>query len=156
MSQALRVLLSVSDKTGVVEFAKKLAALGAEFISTGGTAKALRDAGLNVTDVSAVTGFPEIMDGRVKTLNPLIHGGLLNRGEQDAAGCDAMYAPRFSYVTGDLDIHDIGIGEGSAPIFVNTLFNCLAQPSQAHSFVPVWRPPLPPRPSCSTSRFIRR
>ena len=85
MSQALRVLLSVSDKTGVVEFAKKLAALGAEFISTGGTAKALRAAGLNVTDVSAVTGFPEIMDGRVKTLNPLIHGGLLNRGEQDAA-----------------------------------------------------------------------
>jgi len=85
MTQALRVLLSVSDKTGVVEFANKLAALGAEFISTGGTAKALRDAGLSVTDVSAVTGFPEIMDGRVKTLNPLIHGGLLNRGEQDSA-----------------------------------------------------------------------
>jgi len=81
----IRVLVSVSDKTGVVEFSQKLAALGAEFISTGGTAKALREAGLNVTDVSDVTGFPEIMDGRVKTLNPLIHGGLLNRGEQDAA-----------------------------------------------------------------------
>ncbi len=85
MSQPLRVLVSVSDKTGIVEFAQKLAAMGAEFVSTGGTAKALRDAGLTVTDVSEVTGFPEIMDGRVKTLNPLIHGGLLNRGEQDAA-----------------------------------------------------------------------
>jgi len=85
MSQTLRVLVSVSDKTGVVEFASTLAKLGAEFISTGGTAKSLREAGLSVTDVSEVTGFPEIMDGRVKTLNPLIHGGLLNRGEQDAA-----------------------------------------------------------------------
>ncbi|MDG1461950.1 MAG: bifunctional phosphoribosylaminoimidazolecarboxamide formyltransferase/IMP cyclohydrolase [Gammaproteobacteria bacterium] len=84
MSSSLRVLVSVSDKTGAVEFAKKLATQGAEFISTGGTAKALRDANLNVTDVSSITGFPEIMDGRVKTLNPLIHGGLLNRGEQDA------------------------------------------------------------------------
>jgi len=85
MSQSLRVLISVSDKTGVVEFAKELSALGANFVSTGGTAKALRDAGLDVTDVSEVTGFPEIMGGRVKTLNPMIHGGLLNRGEEDAA-----------------------------------------------------------------------
>jgi len=84
MSNDLRVLISVSDKTGVVEFAKQLADLGATFISTGGTAKALRDSGLDVTDVSAVTGFPEIMGGRVKTLNPMIHGGLLNRGEEDA------------------------------------------------------------------------
>ncbi|MGB8363259.1 MAG: bifunctional phosphoribosylaminoimidazolecarboxamide formyltransferase/IMP cyclohydrolase [Rhizomicrobium sp.] len=72
-----RALLSVSDKTGLVDFAKGLAARGAVLISTGGTAKALRDAGLAVSDVSTVTGFPEIMDGRVKTLHPKIHGGLL-------------------------------------------------------------------------------
>ena len=72
-----RALLSVSDKTGLVDFAKGLAAHGVVLISTGGTAKALRDAGLAVSDVSTVTGFPEIMDGRVKTLHPKIHGGLL-------------------------------------------------------------------------------
>ncbi len=72
-----RALISVSDKTGVVEFATALARLGAEIISTGGTAKALRDAGLKVTDVSEVTGFPEMMDGRVKTLHPKIHGAFL-------------------------------------------------------------------------------
>lgn len=74
-----RALISVSDKTGVVELAQKLAAAGIELLSTGGTAKALRDAGLTVTDVADVTGFPEIMDGRVKTLHPAIHGGLLAR-----------------------------------------------------------------------------
>ena len=84
MSRAIRALLSVSDKTGVIEFARALAEQGAELLSTGGTAKALRDAGLEVTNVSSVTGFPEIMDGRVKTLHPRIHGGLLGRGEQDA------------------------------------------------------------------------
>ena len=72
-----RALLSVSDKTGLAEFAKGLAAQGVELLSTGGTAKALHDAGLKVTDVSSVTGFPEIMDGRVKTLHPKIHGALL-------------------------------------------------------------------------------
>jgi len=72
-----RALLSVSDKTGLVEFAKALAAHGVALISTGGTAKALREAELAVTDVSDVTGFPEMMDGRVKTLHPKIHGGLL-------------------------------------------------------------------------------
>jgi len=72
-----RALLSVFDKTGLVGFAKALSAQGVELISTGGSAKALRDAGLAVTDVSAVTGFPEIMDGRVKTLHPKIHGGFL-------------------------------------------------------------------------------
>ncbi len=74
-----RALLSVSDKSGLVDFARALAHLGVELISTGGTAKALRDAGLTVTDVSKVTGFPEIMDGRVKTLHPKVHGGLLAR-----------------------------------------------------------------------------
>ena len=83
MTKALRALISVSDKTGVVEFAQSLDKLGAEIISTGGTAKALRDAGLDVKDVSEVTGFPEIMDGRVKTLHPLVHGGLLGRGDHD-------------------------------------------------------------------------
>ena len=84
MTKPIRALISVSDKTGVVEFAQALVQLGAEILSTGGTAKALRDAGLDVTDVSSVTEFPEIMDGRVKTLHPRIHGGLLGRGEQDA------------------------------------------------------------------------
>jgi phosphoribosylaminoimidazolecarboxamide formyltransferase / IMP cyclohydrolase len=72
-----RALLSVSDKSGLVEFAKALAKLDVELISTGGTAKALGDAGLKVTDVASVTGFPEMMDGRLKTLHPRVHGGLL-------------------------------------------------------------------------------
>src|SRR6185295_1890023 len=72
-----RALISVSDKTGIIDFARALKAFDVEIISTGGTAKALRDAGLEVRDVSDVTGFPEMMDGRVKTLHPKIHGGLL-------------------------------------------------------------------------------
>ncbi|MDG1168249.1 MAG: bifunctional phosphoribosylaminoimidazolecarboxamide formyltransferase/IMP cyclohydrolase, partial [Sulfitobacter sp.] len=72
-----RALLSVSDKTGLVELGQALAAHGVELLSTGGTAKALRDAGLAVKDVAEVTGFPEMMDGRVKTLHPVVHGGLL-------------------------------------------------------------------------------
>jgi phosphoribosylaminoimidazolecarboxamide formyltransferase/IMP cyclohydrolase len=72
-----RALLSVSDKTGIVELAQGLAQNGVELVSTGGTAKALRDAGLEVRDISDLTGFPEMMDGRVKTLHPVVHGGLL-------------------------------------------------------------------------------
>src|SRR5262252_6467733 len=72
-----RALISVSDKSGVVEFARALAGEGVELISTGGTRKTLADAGLPVLDVSELTGFPEMMDGRVKTLHPKIHGGLL-------------------------------------------------------------------------------
>ena len=72
-----RALISVSDKTGLVEFARNLAGHGIELISTGGTAQALKDAGLKVMDVSELTGFPEMMDGRVKTLHPKVHGGLL-------------------------------------------------------------------------------
>jgi len=72
-----RALISVSDKTGIVDFARELKNFGVEIISTGGTAKALREAGIEVRDVSDVTGFPEMMDGRVKTLHPKIHGGLL-------------------------------------------------------------------------------
>lgn len=74
-----RVLISVSDKTGVADFAKTLTELGFSLLSTGGTSKALRAAGLQVTDVSDVTGFPEMMDGRVKTLHPAVHGALLAR-----------------------------------------------------------------------------
>jgi phosphoribosylaminoimidazolecarboxamide formyltransferase/IMP cyclohydrolase len=80
----LRVLISVADKSGLEELAGRLAVLGAELLSTGGTARTLRGLGLAVTDVSDITGFPEIMDGRVKTLHPLIHGGLLGRPGQDA------------------------------------------------------------------------
>ena len=72
-----RALLSVSDKTGLAELGQALAARGVELVSTGGTAKALRDAGLEVRDISELTGFPEMMDGRVKTLHPKVHGGLL-------------------------------------------------------------------------------
>ena len=80
-----RALLSVSDKTGLTELGQRLAAAGVELLSTGGSAKALRDAGIAVTDVSDLTGFPEIMDGRVKTLHPKVHGGLLGRRGTDDA-----------------------------------------------------------------------
>ncbi len=73
-----RALLSVSDKTGLVDFAKSLAGLGVELISTGGTRKTLADAGLKVLDISDITGFPEMLDGRVKTLHPRVHGGILH------------------------------------------------------------------------------
>ncbi|WP_158882810.1 bifunctional phosphoribosylaminoimidazolecarboxamide formyltransferase/IMP cyclohydrolase [Rhodanobacter sp. L36] len=89
-----RALLSVSDKTGLIELARRLAAAGVELLSTGGSAKALRDAGIAVTDVSDVTGFPEIMDGRVKTLHPKVHGGLLGRrGTDDAVMKELGIAP---------------------------------------------------------------
>ena len=89
-----RALLSVSDKTGLVDLARALHAHGVELLSTGGTAKALRDADIEVRDVSDVTGFPEIMDGRVKTLHPSIHGGLLGReGTDDAVMAEHGIAP---------------------------------------------------------------
>ncbi|MFN3826966.1 MAG: bifunctional phosphoribosylaminoimidazolecarboxamide formyltransferase/IMP cyclohydrolase [Micavibrio sp.] len=78
-----RALISVSDKTGLTDFAKALAAQGIEILSTGGTAKALREAGIPIKDVSEWTGFPEIMDGRVKTLHPKVHGGILARRDED-------------------------------------------------------------------------
>ena len=77
MAKIKRVLISLSDKSGAVEFARKLALFDVEFLSTGGTAKILREAGLSIKDVSDYTGFPEMLDGRVKTLHPKIHGGLL-------------------------------------------------------------------------------
>src|SRR5229473_7414464 len=77
-----RALLSVSDKTGIVELGRGLAARGFELVSTGGTARALADAGLAVTNVSDLTGVPEMMDGRVKTLHPAIHAGILARRDR--------------------------------------------------------------------------
>ena len=89
MAKIQRAFLSVFDKTGLIPFAQALAAAGVELISTGGTAKTLREHGIAVTDLSAYTGFPEMLDGRVKTLHPKIHGGLLyirgNAGHEAAA-----------------------------------------------------------------------
>src|SRR6202000_3261393 len=76
-----RALLSGTDKTGLVDFARVLAGFDVELVSTGGTAKALREAGLTVLDISDLTGFPEMLDGRVKALHPKVHGGLLYRRE---------------------------------------------------------------------------
>ena len=88
----MRAILSVSDKTGLLELARGLDARGVSLISTGGTAQALAEAGLPVTSVSDVTGFPEMMDGRVKTLHPAIHGGILARRHRpdDLAAIDAQ------------------------------------------------------------------
>ncbi|HPR56626.1 MAG TPA: bifunctional phosphoribosylaminoimidazolecarboxamide formyltransferase/IMP cyclohydrolase, partial [Deltaproteobacteria bacterium] len=77
MAKITRALVSVTDKKGVTDFVRELAAFGVEIISTGGTAKALKDAGIKVIDISEFTGFPEMMDGRLKTLHPLVHGGML-------------------------------------------------------------------------------
>lgn len=85
MAKITRALISVSDKNGIVELGQALEGFGVEILSTGGTAKALRDAGIKVKDVSEYTGFPEMMDGRVKTLHPMIHGGLLGRRGKDEA-----------------------------------------------------------------------
>src|SRR3569833_4455166 len=77
-----QALISVSDKTGVLEFASALSAMGVQLLSTGGTAKLLADAGLSVTEVADYTGFPEMLDGRVKPLHPKVHGGILARRDQ--------------------------------------------------------------------------
>jgi len=84
MPKIQRAILSVTDKTGLADFARQLAALGVELISTGGTAKLLRDSGIPVKDISELTGFPEMLDGRVKTLHPKVHGGILHRREDPA------------------------------------------------------------------------
>jgi len=79
-----RAILSVTDKTGLIDFARQLSSLGIELISTGGTAKLLRDSGIAVKDIAELTGFPEMLDGRVKTLHPKVHGGILHRRENPA------------------------------------------------------------------------
>lgn len=97
MQERRNAIISVYDKTGVVELARELVALGWRILSTGGTARTLREAGLAVTDVSEVTGFPEMMDGRVKTLHPVVHAGLLcvrdnpeHRAQMDARGIELI------------------------------------------------------------------
>ncbi len=84
MSRIQRAILSVTDKSGLVDFARRLAALGVELVSTGGTAKLLRDSGIAVKDISELTGFPEMLDGRVKTLHPKVHGGILHRRDDSS------------------------------------------------------------------------
>jgi len=79
MNKVSSALISVTDKSGIVEFARSLEGLGIEILSTGGTARTIRDGGVKVLDISEYTGFPEMMDGRVKTLHPKVHGGLLGR-----------------------------------------------------------------------------
>src|SRR5438132_10424804 len=83
-SRIQRAILSVTDKTGLTDFARRLSQLGIELVSTGGTAKLLRDSGIAVKDISELTGFPEMLDGRVKTLHPKVHGGILHRREDPA------------------------------------------------------------------------
>ena len=92
MSRIKRALISVSNKGGLADLARQLQSFGVEMLSTGGTAKALREAGVKVIDVSEYTGFPEMMDGRLKTLHPKIHGGLLARraNEKDMAETKAQ------------------------------------------------------------------
>jgi phosphoribosylaminoimidazolecarboxamide formyltransferase/IMP cyclohydrolase len=90
MSKIQRAILSVTDKSGLAEFARSLAGMGVELVSTGGTAKLLRDSGIAVKDISELTGFPEMLDGRVKTLHPKVHGGILHR--RDEAGHRAAVA----------------------------------------------------------------
>ena len=95
-----RALISVSDKTGLIDFARALSARGIALVSTGGTRKALADAGLKVQDVSDLTGFPEMMDGRVKTLHPKVHGGLLaiRDNAEHAAPCATTTSRRSIFL----------------------------------------------------------
>ncbi len=83
MNKVERALISLTDKSGIEDFAKALTDMGVEILSTGGTAKKMRVNGIAATDVSEFTGFPEMLDGRVKTLHPLVHGGILNQREND-------------------------------------------------------------------------
>ncbi len=97
-----RALLSVFDKTGLIEFAKTLLSCNVEILSTGGTAKALRDANITVTEVSEITGFPEIMDGRVKTINPIIEGGILGSRKQHCKEAKEHHIPWIDLVVCNL------------------------------------------------------
>ena len=97
----MRALISVSDKTGLVEFAKQLKELGWDIIATGGTMKLLEDSNISVINISEVTGFPEICDGRVKTLHPKVHGGLLARRD-DASHLQALADNEIEFI--DMEI----------------------------------------------------
>ncbi|MGQ0442710.1 MAG: bifunctional phosphoribosylaminoimidazolecarboxamide formyltransferase/IMP cyclohydrolase [Methylophilaceae bacterium] len=104
MATIKRALISVSDKTGIVEFAKRLTHFGVEILSTGGTAKLFRDNGIAVTEVSDYTGFPEMLDGRVKTLHPKVHGGILGRRDlpEHVAAMQAQNIPNIDMVVVNL------------------------------------------------------
>ncbi len=110
-----RALLSVFDKTGLIEFAKALAARDVTLVSTGGTARALREAGLDVTDAADVTGAPEILDGRVKTLHPAIHGGLLARRDvrEHMATIDEHDIPPIDLLVVNLYAFETTIADGA-------------------------------------------
>ena len=103
MSKVQRALISVSNKEGIVELGKELDKLGVEILSTGGTAKKLKDAGVKVKDVSEYTGFPEMMEGRVKTLHPKVHGGLLALRDSDEHMATAKKHGIEMFQTGDED-----------------------------------------------------
>ena len=100
MATIKRALISVSDKTGIIDFAKKLSSLGIEILSTGGTAKLFRDNQIAVIEVSDYTGFPEMLDGRVKTLHPKVHGGILGRRDlpEHVAAMQAASIPNIDMV----------------------------------------------------------
>ena len=102
MTTIKRALISVSDKTGIVDFARELHKLGVEILSTGGTAKLLADCGIPVVEVSDYTGFPEMMDGRLKTLHPKIHGGILGRRGRDEAVMERHHIPPIDLVVVNL------------------------------------------------------
>ena len=136
-----RALISVTDKTGVAEFARALVDTGFEVVSTGGTAKALREAGLAVTDVSEVTGFPEMLDGRVKTLHPLVHGGLLGdrrnpahvaqMSEAGIVGFDVVCVNLYAFeqtVSREHNLEQAILGHGRAKLRLNLRRQHLEQP----------------------------
>jgi phosphoribosylaminoimidazolecarboxamide formyltransferase/IMP cyclohydrolase len=115
MPRIERALVSVSDKTGVVELCRALRGHGVTLLSTGGTAKALRDGGVPVTDVSEYTGSPEIMDGRVKTLHPRVHGGLLMRDlPQDRADLARIGGAPIDLVVANLYPFEATVARGAA------------------------------------------
>ena len=116
LRRAARALISVSDKTGLVDFAKALSARGVELVSTGGTRKALADAGLKVIDVSDLTGFPEMMDGRVKTLHPKVHGGLLaiRENPEHEAAMLAHNIPQIDLLVVNLYPFEATVAKGAA------------------------------------------
>src|SRR2546425_8041569 len=111
-----RALLSVSDKTGLIDFARALSGHGIELVSTGGTARAIADAGLKVRDVSDLTGFPEMMDGRVKTLHPKVHGGLLaiRDDPRHRAAMEAHGIPAIDLVVVNLYPFEATVANGAA------------------------------------------
>src|ERR1051325_5196278 len=111
-----RALLSVSDKSALTEFARALSGHGVELISTGGTAKALQDAGLKGTDVATLTGFPEMMDGRVKTLHPKVHGGLLGvrDNKEHAAAMEQHDIKPIDLLVVNLYPFETTVGKGAA------------------------------------------